>query len=148
MSTEQRRKLIETIEKRRGSKVISYITSDRHNVSAMISGDAVSIIHEHILELKEAERSKLDLFLYSRGGHADVPWTLVSMFRQYCHKGSFSVLVPYRAHSAATVICLEQTKFSWARKPSLGPSTRRCQAGLTIPRMVTHQTVYRFRSRT
>jgi len=33
-----------------------------------------------------------------------VPWRLVSMIREYCNK--FSVLVPYKAHSAATMIAL------------------------------------------
>ncbi len=33
-----------------------------------------------------------------------VPWRLVSMIREYCDK--FSVLVPYKAHSAATMIAL------------------------------------------
>jgi len=33
-----------------------------------------------------------------------VPWRLVSMIREYCDK--FSVLIPYKAHSAATMISL------------------------------------------
>ena len=117
----ERRALIEAIEKRRASKVITCVTSDRLNLAAMIAGDVVSIIHDHILEFKEAERSKLDLFLYSRGGHSDVPWALVSTLRQYCHKGSFSVLVPYRAHSAATVICLGADEILMTKKGELGP---------------------------
>jgi hypothetical protein len=121
MSTELRRSLIGAIEQKRNSKVIVYVTSDRPGLSFMINGDVVSIIHDHILEFKESQRSKLDLFLYSRGGHADVPWALVSMFRQYCHKGSFSVLVPYRAHSAATVISLGADEILMGKKGELGP---------------------------
>lgn len=121
MARKDRRDLIEAIEKKRGSKVICYVTSDRHNLSAQIAGDVVSIIHDHILSLDQDSRSKLDLFIYSRGGHSDVPWALVSMFRQYCHKGSFSVLVPYRAHSAATVICLGADEIVMTKKGELGP---------------------------
>jgi len=121
MARAERKQLISEIEKKRGSKVICYVTSDRHNLSAQIAGDVVSIIHDHILGFEPSSRSKLDLFIYSRGGHSDVPWALVSMFRQYCHKGSFSVLVPYRAHSAATVICLGADEIVMTKKGELGP---------------------------
>jgi hypothetical protein len=121
MSRESRKALIQEIERKRESKVICYITSDRFNLQASIMPDVVSIIHDHILALPEAERSKLDLFIYSRGGASDVPWTLVSMFREYCHKGSFSVLIPYRAHSAATVISLGADEVVMTKKAELGP---------------------------
>lgn len=121
MGQSERKTLIEAIEKKRGSKVISYVTSDRFNLASQIAGDVVSIIHDHILSFEDTSRNKLDLFLYSRGGHSDVPWTLVSMFRQYCHKGSFSVLIPYRAHSAATVICLGADEIVMTKKGELGP---------------------------
>ncbi|MCL4473894.1 MAG: hypothetical protein M1455_08155 [Actinobacteria bacterium] len=121
MSRATRKKLIKEIEKKRQSKVITYVTCDRDNLQAMIMPDAVAKIHDHILALKEEERAKLDLFIYSRGGASDVPWTLVSMFREYCHKGSFSVLIPYKAHSAATVICLGADEIVMTKKAELGP---------------------------
>ncbi len=121
MGWKERCALIEKIEKKRGSKVIAYVTSDRQNLHALIAGDIVSIIHNHILQFQEKERSKLDLFLYSRGGQSDVPWTLVSMFREYGQKGSFSVLIPYRAHSAATVISLGADEIVMTKKGELGP---------------------------
>jgi len=121
MSRDSRKTLIKEIETKRKSKVITYITSDRINLQVPIMPDVVSIIHDHILALPEGERSKLDLFIYSRGGASDVPWTLVSMFREYCHKGSFSVLIPYRAHSAATVICLGADEIVMTKKAELGP---------------------------
>jgi len=72
VSRENRKKLIKEIETKRGSKVITYVTSDREGLSVQIAGDVISLIHEHILALKEEERTKLDLFIYSRGGHSDV----------------------------------------------------------------------------
>jgi hypothetical protein len=121
MPRKERKQLIEAIEQKRGSKLVCYVTSDRHNCAAQIAGDAVSLIHNHILSFQETAKSKLDLLIYSRGGHSDVPWALVSMFRQYCHKGSFSVLVPYRAHSAATVISLGADEIVMTKKGELGP---------------------------
>ena len=121
MPRKEREKLIEEIEKKRESKVIAYVTSDRPGLGAPIGGDVVSIIHEHILAIEEEKRKKLDLLIYSRGGQSDVPWTIVSMFREYTQKGSFSVLIPYRAHSAATVIALGADEIVMTKKAELGP---------------------------
>src|SRR5262245_61575250 len=90
-------------------------------LSGSISEDAVPLIHDHVLAFAPSERAKLDLVLYSRGGDSDVPWTIVSMFREYCREGSFSVLVPYRAQSAATIICLGADEIVMTKKAELGP---------------------------
>jgi len=116
-----RRDLIRAIQAARGSKVITYITSDRPSLSSHVSEDAVPLIHEHLLTLAPSERGKLDLVIYSRGGDSDVPWSIVSMIREYFPQGSFSVLVPYRAHSAATVICLGADEIVMTKKAELGP---------------------------
>lgn len=116
-----RKKLIQEIEQKRGSKVIAYVTCDRPGLGVPIMGDVVSLIHEHVLALKEQERLKLDLFIYSRGGQSDVPWAIVSMFREYSQTGSFSVLIPYRAHSAATVIAIGADEIVMTKKAELGP---------------------------
>lgn len=121
MSREDRIGLIKGIEEKRGSKVIAYITSDRQNLSAQIAGDVIPLIHRHILAFPDGSKKKLDFFIYSRGGNSDVPWGIVSMFREYCEQGSFSVLIPFRAHSAATVISLGADEIVMGRKGELGP---------------------------
>lgn len=121
MPRADRKQIIREIEEKRESRVITYVTSDRPGLGVRIMGDVVSIIHKHILALDQDDRNKLDLFLYSRGGQSDVPWTIVSMFREYSHEGSFSVLIPYRAHSAATVIALGADEIVMTKKAELGP---------------------------
>jgi ClpP class serine protease len=121
MSRASRIKIIQKIERKRGSKVISYITSDKEGLAVAIASDIISIIHNHILALKKADDIKLDLFIYSRGGQSDVPWAIVSMFREYAKKGSLSILIPYRAHSAATVIALGADEIIMTKKAELGP---------------------------
>lgn len=121
MGRDNRIELIKGIEEKRKSKVIAYVTSDRINLSSGISGDAVPILHEHVLALTPEERGKLDLFIYSRGGDSDIPWTIVSMFREYSKQGPFSVLIPYRAHSAATVISLGADEIIMTEKSELEP---------------------------
>src|SRR3989339_1550483 len=98
-----KKQLIQQIEKLRGSKVITYLTSDRQGpVNARIAGDIIPIISNQLRKIGKVEN--IDLFLYSTGGDTLVPWRLVSMTREYCDK--FSVLVPYKAHSAASMISL------------------------------------------
>ena len=121
MTRESRLQLIRGIEQKRGSRVIAYVTSDRLNLSCGIADDVVSILHDHILSIASDERTKLDLFIYSRGGDSDIPWAIVSMFREYSREGLFSVLIPYKAHSAATVISLGADEIVMTKKAELGP---------------------------
>ncbi|GAH72171.1 unnamed protein product, partial [marine sediment metagenome] len=75
------------------------------------------------------QQKKLDLIIYSRGGQSDVPWAIVSMFREYSQQGSFSVLIPYRAHSGATVVTLGADEIVMTRKAELGPIDITMQSG-------------------
>ena len=115
--------LIEKIEKRRDSRVLVYITSDRPPFNTSIAEDVVRLLYDHLLALDKLEqdqrRNRLDLFLYSRGGNVSVPWRLVSMFREFFDE--FNVLVPYKAYSAATMIALGADKVVMGRKAELGP---------------------------
>jgi hypothetical protein len=43
------------------------------------------------------------------------------MFREYSKNGSFNILIPYRAHSAATVIALGADEIIMTKKAELGP---------------------------
>ena len=98
-----KKQLIQKIEEARGSKVITYLTSDRPGpINARVAMDIIPIISNQLRKVGKID--KIDLFLYSSGGDTMVPWRLVSMIREYCDK--FSVLVPYKAHSAATMISL------------------------------------------
>lgn len=120
--TRQRRlKLIEAIEKKRNSKLIAYITSDRYGLNVQIAEDIISKLHKHLNYNGVKKNDNIDLFIYSRGGDADVPWVLVSMIREFIPEGSFNVIIPYKAHSAATVISLGADKIFMTKKGELGP---------------------------
>ena len=110
--------LIQKIEERRGSKVITYLTSDRQGpINAKIAMDVIPVISSQLRNIRKTER--IDLFLYSTGGDTMVPWRLVSMIREYCD--IFSVLVPYRAHSAATMISIGADEIVMSDLSELSP---------------------------
>ncbi|USG99842.1 hypothetical protein K1720_10215 [Thermococcus argininiproducens] len=119
MSRENRVKLIEKIEKLRNSRVIVYVTGDRKNYPPLsqISDDVLPLFKEILDEIGWTKR--IDLFLYSRGGATEVPWKIVSLIREYCDH--FGVLIPFRAHSAATMIALGADEIVCGPAAELGP---------------------------
>lgn len=113
-----RKELIKQIEQKRGSKVISYSISDRPGpMNAKIGQDVIPIFSNQLRQM--GRQKKIDLVLYSTGGDTMVPWRLVSMIREYCDK--FSVLVPYKAHSAATMIALGADEIVMSDLSELSP---------------------------
>jgi len=112
------KELIKKIEQIRGSRVITYLTSDRQGpVNARVAMDIIPIISKQLRNIGKTE--KIDLFLYSTGGDTMVPWRLVSMIREYCDK--FSVLIPHKAHSAATMISLGADEIVMSDLSELSP---------------------------
>lgn len=121
MSREYRMGLIDKIEELRGSNVLVYLTGDRQPIGSRIAEDAVRPLYKHLLASSQAAtgRHKVDLFLYSRGGDVSVPWRIVTMIREFCQE--FGVLIPYKAHSAATMISLGADQIVMGKKAELSP---------------------------
>jgi len=120
-SRKERLELIRKIQELRGSKVLVYFTGDRRPFSSQIAEDAVLPLYKHLLVLKEEEpkTERIDLFLYTRGGDVSVPWRIVTMIREFY--SDFSVLIPYKAHSAGTMIALGADKIVMGKKAELSP---------------------------
>lgn len=78
-------------------------------------------LYKHLLGLVEGspQNKRIDLFLYSRGGDVSVPWRIVTMIREFCEE--FCVLIPYKAHSAATMIALGADRIVMGKKAELSP---------------------------
>lgn len=123
MSKEKRIKLIQEIQKKRNSKVITLVTSDRPNLNQAIHQMMNDIIYEQIRTIKSKtdEFKNIDLFIYSRGGDSDAPWSIVSTIRECFPKCNFNVLIPFRAHSAATMISLGADEIIMTEKAEMGP---------------------------
>ncbi|MDO8724097.1 MAG: hypothetical protein Q7J31_17995, partial [Syntrophales bacterium] len=100
----KRSNILRQLEKARGgSRVITYITSDRQPpFQAKMALDVVRPFYEHLKRVGHVE--KIDVLVFSCGGDTIAPWRLVNLAREFCHR--FCVLVPYKAHSAATLLAL------------------------------------------
>ena len=114
---QRRHELIAAIEKMRSSKVVVCFLGDRQGAQAQIAEDSVRPMYDHLRAIGHTD--KIDLFLYSVGGHIEVPWRIVTMIRQFAEE--FDVLVPYKAMSAATLIALGADEIVMGRKGELGP---------------------------
>jgi hypothetical protein len=65
------------------------------------------------------ESPKIILFLYSTGGDTMVPWRLINLIREYCKE--LITLVPDKAFSAATMLCLGSNEIVMTKMAALSP---------------------------
>jgi Serine dehydrogenase proteinase len=119
MGIKERAPIIESIEQIRGSKVICLLTSMRVGVPSQIAQDCIRVMFDHLLKLPVRPVDKLDVFLVSNGGESTVPWRLTALFREFSK--SFSVLIPYRAYSAATLLALGADEIVMHPFAEMGP---------------------------
>ena len=93
---------IAQLEEVRESRVVFYCTGDRQGQGAQIAGDVLPILAAHLNRIRSTER--LDLLIYSRGGDTLTGFALANSLREFAKE--VNVLVPFRAHSCATLIAL------------------------------------------
>jgi ATP-dependent protease ClpP protease subunit len=95
-----RQVIYKDIEKKRGSRVIAYVTGDRAGMQAQISNDAVDLFGEHLDAVFPTK--KISLVLHTMGGNTMAAWNLVGMLRMFCDE--LEIVVPARARSAGTLM--------------------------------------------
>jgi hypothetical protein len=118
MEADARVTLITDLENLLGARIISYVLADKlQGPQASIAMDALGLFYRHLECI--GDTPSIALYLYSRGGDTMVPWRLVNLIREYC--SSFVALVPYKAHSAATLICLGADKIVMGKMGELSP---------------------------
>jgi len=117
MRRSERLQLISQLEEKLKSALICYITGDRENLNTRIAPDIIRVFYRHLESI--GRREKIGLFLYTRGGDVLTPWRLVNLIREYCTH--FSVLVPFRAYSAGTLICLGADEIVMGKMGELSP---------------------------
>lgn len=109
---------LRAIEALRRSRVLTYVCATRRgDLPNDIAYEVVRPLYDHLEAIGHVPR--LDLYVVSRGGHAEVPWRVIAMLREHCdHLG---VLVPYRAQSGATLIGLGADEIVMGARGELGP---------------------------
>ena len=103
---------IKAIQNKRGSKVIVY-----YSVSLLDFGDA-KILAELLQSI--GKQKKLDLFLLSPGGYVDPAFKMAKLCRDFSEE-KFSVIIPYYAKSAATLLSLGADELVMGHPSEIGP---------------------------
>jgi hypothetical protein len=122
MTKQNRMQFLQNLETERKSTLLSYVTGDRPTTSTV--GLSTQIVADSVRYFKElveglGMQDKIDLFIYSRGGLITAPSTILHLLRKHCKK--LSVLVPYKAHSAATLISLGADEIVMGEMGQLSP---------------------------
>ena len=102
MARADRKKILEDLQAELGMPVLAWVTGDRENLPTQIGVDQIVRFPRHLDGLGQQEA--VALLLYTRGGDTNVPWPIVNFVRAYAE--SVTVLVPFCAHSAGTLVCL------------------------------------------
>ncbi|MCL5986118.1 MAG: hypothetical protein M1371_06065 [Actinobacteria bacterium] len=109
--------LIKQLEGTRTSRVITYITGDRQPFATKIGADVTPIFNRHLEKMGKQE--KISVFLFTSGGDMMTPIRLVKLIRS--HSNKFEVIVPFRAHSAGTLLSIGADNIVMGKLGELSP---------------------------
>lgn len=118
MAYQERLALYNDIEVLRGRPLICYVTSIRPQASGQIAGDVISELIKQINEISD-EYQEVDFLVVSNGGDPIAAARIVSLLRERFEK--VSVLIPYVAYSAATLLALGADEIVMHSFSNLGP---------------------------
>ena len=116
LNYEHRQRIFEQIEQNRGTKVLSFITSDRQNMETRIAQDCVDVFVNLLEEIGPTER--ISLVLHTNGGQTLAAWRLVNLIRMFCD--DFEVLIPFKALSAGTLISIGADQIVMSKQAAIG----------------------------
>ena len=105
------------IEELQSSRVIAYVTGDRTNMETQIAADVVDIFGKHLESIGQVD--KITLILYTLGGDTMATWNIVNLIREYCKE--LEIIVPRKARSSGTIMCLGANKIILTHQSTLGP---------------------------
>lgn len=109
--------LYKKIEEKRSSKLLLYVTGDRPHLETQIASEVLNLFVDHLDAIGTVP--KISLFLYTQGGQTLAAWSIANLILQFCDE--FEVLVPSKAHSGGTLICLGAKTIVMTKQATLGP---------------------------
>lgn len=109
--------LVHRIETLRKSRCLIYVTGDRPGLETKISSEVHDLFTHHLDAIGDTDR--ISLFLYTRGGETLAAWSIANLVRQFCKE--LEVIVPAKAHSAGTLMCLAANRIIMTKQATLGP---------------------------
>ncbi len=118
MSYLERKNIYRNIVSLRKRPLIAYVTSIRPNLSMSMAGDAISPIIEQINKIPK-DKKEIDFLIISNGGDPITSLRIIGLLRERFEK--ITVLLPYVAYSAATILSLGADEIIMHPFSNLGP---------------------------
>jgi ClpP class serine protease len=118
MSYNERKEMYVKLEKLRNRKLIVYVTSIRPNLSSSMAADAILPLIDQIKNIPE-NCKEIDFLIISNGGDPITALRMMSILRERFDK--ITVLIPYVAYSAATILALGADEIIMHPFSNLGP---------------------------
>lgn len=121
MSKAERIKVIEEWEVANSSKVIVYFLGDRPGMETRIGNDVYPFFYDILSNLTPTLKrtDKLDLIIYSTGGMTVAGFAIANLIYEFVDK--FNVVIPYKAHSSATLLTLGAREIYMSKLAQLTP---------------------------
>lgn len=114
---ENRKNLYAELENKLHTTILSYINSDRPGFETVIAGDVIDIFIDQLDRI--GITPNITLYLYTRGGNTAAAWNIVNLLRLFCDE--LHVIVPHKAHSAGTLMCIGANSIIMTKQATLGP---------------------------
>lgn len=112
-----RLELYRELERKRESKLLVFVTGDRQGMETQMHPEVLDMIVEHLDSF--GNNKKITLFIHTRGGETSAGWSIANLIRSFCD--DFEVIVPARAHSSGTLVCLGANRIVMTKQATLGP---------------------------
>ena len=117
MARSERVALIKKIQELHESKFISYVLGDRPTLETKIHSEILPFFYNLLKGKKNGQ--PIDLFLYTVGGITTAAWGISNLLNEF--SPHYNVLVPYKALSAGTLICLGAKEIVMTELGQLSP---------------------------
>ncbi len=136
-SHDTRSRLFQEIEDAIGRPLVTYFTS--FNFQVMIDDHDANMLEGVLQDLDLS--SGLALMISTPGGNGLAAERIINVCRNYSGTGEYQAIVPGKAKSAGTVICLGASKILMGRSAELGPidpqwSTQDSTMAFSLPNLV------------
>jgi hypothetical protein len=115
--------IVKDLESLRGNRVLVYY------LTKQIADQDVVILYNCLRSLKRQEC--LDVILHSVGGSVNVARRIALLFRDYTKK--LNILVPYKALSAGTLLCLTADQLVLGSLAELSPLDPQIESAIDMP---------------
>lgn len=115
----QRQALYRKLEEARKSRVLTYVTGDRPGAETVVGSDVYDFFVRHLDALTTTKVERISLVLYTRGGSTLAGWSIVNLLRRFCIE--LEIIVPSKAHSTGTIMCLGADRILMTKQATLGP---------------------------